>query len=85
MISQLIKTNENLIKKAKLEKNEELLKKQELIKILLSKEDCFFEIPMQAAISILMDLGQTEEVALENYKKLTSAEEFKRVKLNKNN
>ncbi len=83
MISQLIKTNENLIKKAKLEKNQDLLKKQELIKVLLSRKDTFFEMPMEVALAVLKDLGQDEQTALENYKKLTSAEEFKKVKLNK--
>ena len=83
MLSHLRKTNENLIKMAKIEKNEELLKKQELIKVLLSREDCFFEMPMNVAVSVLIDLGQTEEVALKNYKELTSPNEFKRVKLNK--
>lgn len=83
MLSHLRKTNENLIKMAKIEKNEELLKKQELIKVLLSRKDCFFEMPMNVAVSVLIDLGQTEEVALENYKELTSPQEFKRVKLDK--
>lgn len=83
MLSRLRKTNENLIKMATIEKNEELLKKQELIKVLLSREDCFFEMPMNVAVSVLIDLGQTEEEALENYKEFTSPSEFKRVKLDK--
>lgn len=85
MLSHLRKTNEKLIKYAKIENNEEKIKKQELIKVLLSREDCFFEMPMNVAMSVLIDLGQTEEEALKNYKELTSPQEFKRVKLDKKN
>lgn len=83
MLSYLRKTNENLIKKCSLEGDTIGIEKQKLIQTLLSKEDCFFEMPMPVAFSVLIDLGFSQDKALELYTQLTSAEEYKRVKLNK--
>ena len=79
MLNNLRQKNNNLIRKFELEKNEAMIERHKLISVLLSRDDCFFKIPMDDALSILNDLGQNREEALETYKKLTSFAEFKKV------
>ncbi|MBQ9792291.1 MAG: hypothetical protein IJW32_00905 [Clostridia bacterium] len=72
MIEKLRIKNQKLIDEYSLTGNIKLLKKQMLIKTILSDNDCFNKIQMIDSIKILMDLGYTQEQALEEYKKLIS-------------
>lgn len=74
MLDKLRKINQD-----KINKEEDLLN-QQMIKILLSKEDCFFSLPMETALSILEKLGFDEKDSMEIYKELIGVEEYKKVK-----
>ena len=84
MLNNLRQKNNNLIRKFELEKNNDMLERHKLISVLLSRDDCFFKIPMDDALSILRDLGQNKEESLETYKHLTSFAEFKKVNTDDN-
>lgn len=70
MIENLKLKNQKLIDKYSLSGNLALLKKQMLIKTILSEENCFNKIQMADSINILIDLGYTQEEAIKEYKKL---------------
>ena len=83
MINILKQKNKVLIEKYTNELNKEQLKKQLIISSLLQDKSCFFKIPMETAISLILDLGFSKDKATSMYKELTSFEEFK--KINKDN
>lgn len=70
MIEKLKNRNQKLIDEYSLTGNISLLKRQMLIKTLLSDGDCFNKIQMIDSIKILMDLGYSQEQAINEYKKL---------------
>ena len=74
MLNKLRQINQD-----KINKEEDLLN-QQMIKILLSKDDCFFEVPMETALSILQKLGFDEKDSMEIYKELISEREYSKVK-----
>lgn len=68
MIDNLRKVNEELIKLS--ENNIHELKKQNLIRKILSDPDCFFKIDISFAYSILRDLGIPEDKVKSIYMEL---------------
>lgn len=74
MIETLKQINEELIKKC--QDNPELLKKQLLIKRILSEEKAFFKISIESSYSILRDLMIPEASIKDVYSKLIDISNF---------
>ena len=70
--------NKKIIDDLVFSNKQEELKKQLLIASMLEDEQCFFKLDMNTALSILTNLGYSNEERLNIYKKLTSFEEFKK-------
>ena len=51
-------------------------KKYKLIKDMLSNDNCFFDMPTDTALSILIDLGYSETDAIKKYILLTKRDNF---------
>ena len=78
MIKTLKDKNKKIIDDLVFSNKQEELKKQLLIASMLEDEQCFFKLDMNTALSILTNLGYSNEERLNIYKKLTSFEEFKK-------
>lgn len=76
MINILRQKNETLIKTLPSVGDSKSLKKQMVIKTLLSNDDCFFKISMEDALNLILSLGYSQIEAFKIYKKLTSSSEF---------
>ena len=79
MINFLKEKNKTLIENYSNENNQKMLKKQLMISSLLQDNSCFFKLPMETSIALLLDLGFKKEESMDIYKKLTSFEEFKKI------
>ena len=71
MINDLREINKKLIKLYK--NDDEKLRKQLLIKKILSEENCFFKMDIDTAFNILLDLQITNEEIKNVYKNLMSS------------
>ncbi len=71
MLNQLRKINQNLMVKYQLEKQEDKLLKQQVIGQILQNDNCFFEMSIEIAYSILTDLGYKKEELKQVYLELT--------------
>lgn len=76
MIDDLKIITENNIKKYK--SNQEKLKKYELIKQILNKDDCFMNMSIEYAYSILRDLQIPENDIKNVYIQLINNNQYKR-------
>lgn len=74
MLNKLRTINQDKINKG------EDLNNQHLIKILLSRDDCFFVMPMETALSVLEKLGFDEEESKKLCTSLISSDEYIKVK-----
>ena len=76
MINILRQKNENLIKTLSFVGDSTSLKKQMVIKTLLSNDNCFFKMSMEDSLNLILTLDYSQTEAFEIYKKLTSSSEF---------
>jgi hypothetical protein len=73
MLEDLNKKCNSLLKRAKTSEDK---KKYSLIQTILSNDKCFFEIPIETAYSILVDLGIKEDKISDVYMELISKKEY---------
>lgn len=78
MIEELRLKNDFLISKCESKADTNYIR-YGIIKKLLSDDKCFFKISFEDAYNILIDLGYSENDAIDVYKKLVSPEEFSKV------
>lgn len=76
MINILRQKNDRIIKRLSLVGDSQSLKKQVLIKKLLSDDKCFFKMSMEDSLTLLLNLDCSKEEAFELYKQLSSSSEF---------
>ena len=73
MINELREINKRIIDKSN---NADIIYKHNIIANLLDYDNCFFNISIDQAFSILYDLHFSKEEALNVYKKLISIDNF---------
>lgn len=76
MLEELRQKNDQLVQFYQTQKNEEELRRHQAITTILQNEDCFFQMPIETAYSILGDLGYPDTQIDEIYKGLTNGGKY---------
>lgn len=80
MLEKLREKNEQLLAWFKGEQNQAATQRQELLKVILADDACFFKLNIDDALNVLKDLGFSPNDASVAYATLTGPEEFARIK-----